>query len=534
MAEQVRVHEQLQPSQPSQEAGRRTRFGVRTLTVAFMAEVLVLSVAQLPLSLSWSNFAFMDQGANLSAQLLLDRGLVPTVDFGYSYGLLPLLIGRLWFALLGLTPSAYAAAMLVVDLLIAWGLARCLSAMKAGPAGIAMVVVAMPWAALASYINLTHAVEATLICHALAEHALGRRSRALALLTACLFVKPTMAYIYGLLLVLLIVRDARAGGLRGVVKAMAPSAATALILLMLCGCRFGVKALLNSLLPLTGALNYRFMNYGFFQKAGRRFWLPDDVWPTFYLVTPAGHYLVGTLILCAAAVAALLRLLGGPPSTRAYGDEVVASCGILHFTFVTAFYADFASWTYYYYVLIIGLAGLAARGGRLAVMVLLIAAAALVGNKYPFGWIKQHWKTTRPTADMAGLWTSEAEREEWHRVREIMGDRRASLLSTNGEGLTMLIPGFIQSDNLFIFPGIHDPDDLGRKLKQVASAEIVLICNNTTYRPYLDLWPEFNGALDGCELVWSGTQYQMYRRLRPTRMPAAATGETGGKKTGPK
>jgi hypothetical protein len=460
--------------------------------------------------------------------------LVPTVDFGYPYGLLPLLSGRLWFGLLGLTPSAYAAAMLVVDLLIAWGLARCLSAMKAGPAGIALVVVAMPWAALASYINLTHAVEATLICHALAEHALGRRSRALALLTACLFVKPTMAYVYGLLLVLLIIRDAKADGVRGFLRNLAPSAATALILLMLCGCWFGVKPLLNSLLPLAGAVNYRAMNYGFFHGVGRRFWLPDNVWPTFYLVTPAGHYLVGTVVLFAAAGAALPRLVRSPSTTRAYGDEVVACCGIMQLTFLTAFYADFASWTYYYYILIIGLAGLAARGGRSAVLVLVIAAAALVGHKYPFSWIKHHWKTTRPIADMAGLWTSEDERKEWHRVLEIIGDRQASVLNTNGEGLTTIMPGFAPAENMFVLPGIPLASDLKRKVDQVASAELVLLRKYTTHRSFLDLWPEFREALDGCALVSSNTRYLIYRRLRPPRMPATATGETGGLKSGPK
>ena len=231
------------------------------------------ALARLPLSLSWDDFAFMDQGANFAVQTLLDRGLVPTVDFGYIYGLLALLIGRFWFSLVGLNPYAYAAAMLIVDILIAWGLARCLSAMKAGPAAIVLVVVALPWAALSSYINLAHAVEATLICHAIAEHLLGRRSRALALLTACIFVKPAMAYLYGLLLVLLLLRDVRTTGVRSFFWALAPSSAVGIVLVMLCGYWFGVKPLMNSLLPLAGAANYRDMHYGFFFGIGRQFWL---------------------------------------------------------------------------------------------------------------------------------------------------------------------------------------------------------------------------------------------------------------------
>ena len=528
MTGEVADQQRLRPPQAWRTAVWQFQLQARTLTLLFLAEALVLALVQLPSNLSWGAFAFMDQGANLSVQSLLNRGLVPNVDFGYPYGLLPLLIGRGWFGLLGLTPSAYAAAMLVVDLLIAWGLARCLAAMKTGLAGVALVLVAMPAAALASYINLTHAVEATLICHALAEHASGRRPRALALLTACLFVKPTMAYIYGLLLVLLIIRDGWESGVRGILRNLLPAAATGVMLLILVGGWFGVKPLLNSLLPLAGAANYKHLNYGFFRGVGRRFWLPDDVWPAFYLVTPAGHYLVGTIVLALAAVAAVRRSVRDASGTRAYGDEIIACCGIMHLVFLTCFYADFMSWTYYYYILIIGLAGLAAHGGRSAALVLLIAAAALAGQKYPFAAIRDRWKTTRPIADMAGLWTNEAEREEWQRVRVVIGDRRASVLSTNGEGITILLPGFAPSENMFTSRGITLPVDLQRKLDQVASAESVLIRGDTTHTSFLDLWPEFREALDGCELVHSSSRYLIYRRQRPPKIPVTPTGGTRG------
>jgi hypothetical protein len=510
--------ERLLPSRPWRIGGWQSGFGARTLIVVLLSEVVVLALAHLPLSLSWDAFAFMDEGANLSVQTLLDRGLVPTVDFGYPYGLLPLLMGRLWFGVFGLTPVAYAAAMMVIDLLIAWGLARCISALKAGSAGIALVVIAMPWAALASYINLVHGVEATLICHAFAEQASGRRSRALAFLTACLFVKPTMAYLYGFLLMVLIIRDARrSGGIHSMLWALAPSAATAVILLIICGGWFGVKPLMNSLLPLTGVANYQALNYGFFRGVGRRFWLPDHVWPSFYILTPAGHYLVGTVVLLGAA-AFLLRKAGGSSDSKAYGDEVVICCGIMQLAFLVAFYGDFMSWTYYYYILIIGLVGLAAHGGRFAITVLLIAVAALVGDKYQFSWVKSRWMTTRPTADMAGLWTSEDERNEWHEIRKLVGDRQVSILNT-GEGLTTIMPGYAPAEVMFFSPGITLLPDLNRKLIQIASAEFVLIRNYTANQTFLDQWPKFRRAVDGCELVLSTTQYLLFRRLRPPKMP---------------
>ena len=523
MTNEVANKRRLRSTQSWLAADWQSGFGVRTLTALFMVEVAVLAVAQLPLSLSWSNFAFMDQGANLVVQKLLDRGLVPTVDFGYIYGLLPLLFGRLWFGLLGLTPFAYAAAMLVADLLIAWGLARCLSAMKAGPAGIALVVVAMPWAALASYINFAHAIEAVLIIHALAEHASGRKPRALALLTVCLFVKPVMAYVYGFLLVLLIVRDAK-GSARDVLRALVPSAAIAVVLLLVCGGWFGVKPLVNSLLPVAGAATYRAMGYGFFHWAGRRFWLPDHVRPAFYLLTPAGHYLLGTLVLIGAAVAALVRQ-ARRSSANIYRDEVIACCAIMQVAFLAVFYGDFMSWTYYYYILIVGLAGLAALSGRSAILVALIAVAALVGDKYQFSWTKTLWATTRPTADMARLWTSEGDRDEWHKVLKIIGDRRATVISTAGEGLTVIVPGFAPAKVLYLVPKSSMAAEVNRKLDQVASTEFVLVHNDTPDRSFLSFWPQFREVLDPRELVYSSEQYQLYRRGRAAGSPPGKAGD---------
>lgn len=522
MSEETADRQRFWPTRPLETAGWSSRFGYGALTALLLAEVLVLTVVRLPMSLSWDNFAFMDQGANLAVQTLLDRGLVPTVDFGYIYGLLPLLIGRFWFRLVGLSPYAYAAAMLIVDLLIAWGLARCASAMKVGPAGIALIVIAMPWAALASYINLAHAVEAALICHALAEHALGRKQRALALLTACIFVKPTMAYVYGLLLVLLLLRDVKSSGVRGLLRALAPSTVTAIVLFMLCGCWFGFRPLVSSLLPLVGAASYRNMHYGFFHGIGRQFWLPDNVRPSYYLLTPAGQYLVGTLILLGAAVIAFKRKAFGRSDVMCYGDEVIACCGIMQLTFLTAFYAAATSWMYYYYVLVIGLAGTAARGSRSAALIGIFAIAALVGDKYEFSWIKSHWTTTRPTADMASLWTDEDQRRNWQRVRAIAGTGQISLLSTQGEGLTTIMPEFAPAETMFLVPGIPVASELNRKLAQVAAAKFVLVRDNTN-QPFLDLWPEFRAALDGCELAMSSPEYLLYRRLRPPSVPSMPT-----------
>ena len=306
------------PSSSTPSAGEQAplvppvRFRLRTLTILFMAEALLLALAQLPLTLDFNSFVHMDQGANLTVQRLLDRGRVPITDFGYQYGLATLLIGRAWFALFGRTPVAYAGAMVVVDLLIAWGLARCAYALRSGLVGIALFVCTVHATAMCSYINLAHACEAVLICHALAEHASGRRPRALALLTAALFIKPVMAYLYGFLLIVLIVRNVR---LRGLVPSLVPAAITGILLFVTLAVWFGFDVVIQSLLPLRGADSYKQLNYGFFFGVGRRFWLPQPLTPRYYIFSPAGHYLVGSVVLFAAAVPSIWRLVRKSAST---------------------------------------------------------------------------------------------------------------------------------------------------------------------------------------------------------------------------
>ena len=505
--------------EPTPDAGPTWR--LRTLTILFLAETLVLAMLQLPLSLNFIAFATMDEGANLTVQSLLDRGLIPTVDFGYWYGLLPLLFGRAWFALLGRTPQAYAAAMMVVDLLIAWGLARCAYSLRVGPAGIALVLCTMSAATLGSYINLAHACEAALICHALAEHAAGRRPRALALLTACLFAKPVMAYVYGFLLVLLILRD---GGVRGLVRAAIPAAAVGALLAMALAAWFGSVPVVHSLLPLGGAESYKLSNYGFFFGRGRRFWLPDGVTPSHYVFTHAGHYLLGSLILAAATAASAWRLVRRPAGDDELNAEVVACCGIMHLAFLTSFYGDFMSYTYYYYILIIGLIALSARGRRWAIAIALLAVVALIGNKYWGANIKHHWRDSRPGAETFGLWADAPCREEWRHVRQIIGDQSGSFIAKNVGCLETFMPQLSEPQDACLAQGWPLPGELRRKFQQVATAEVVLFRNESLGRPDAqDPWPEFREALDGCKLVWSGERFQVYRRLRPPKPPAAPT-----------
>src|SRR5262252_9252191 len=62
--------------------------------LALLLALVVTFLAQLPMSYDFANFVFYDPGVSLRTDLLIAQGYVPTIDFGYIYGLLPLMIGR--------------------------------------------------------------------------------------------------------------------------------------------------------------------------------------------------------------------------------------------------------------------------------------------------------------------------------------------------------------------------------------------------------------------------------------------------------
>src|SRR5690606_26377084 len=89
-------------------------------------------------------FVAMDSGGELAIQDMIRRGLRPGVDFGYPYGLLPMLLGRIWYGIAGLSPGAYRGLVTAWMVLSCWGLARFAVDRRLGMAGWALIVLAIP------------------------------------------------------------------------------------------------------------------------------------------------------------------------------------------------------------------------------------------------------------------------------------------------------------------------------------------------------------------------------------------------------
>lgn len=452
------------------------------LTVILALELLAFGAAKLPAIARFECFYFQDYGANLTVQALLDQGVRPTIDFFYPYGLLPLALGRAWFVAWGRTPWAYLAAIGVIQVAIAWGLARVVSTVRGGFAGTILVVAAVPIVLPPSYPNLAHGLEAALLIHALAEQARGSMRGALMLATVALTVKPSMAYVYGAWLVVALL----VGILRRRLswREARPAAALGAALLAWLALGFGPEALVRSLLPTASAGQYRASGYGFFRGTGREFWWPRDAALGHYLATPRLFWLVATLALMSAAAIVVVRATRRRTAPDAV-EAVTVTCAILHVAFVALFFGNAMSWQYYAYLLPIGLLPVTSwsRAGRFAVVAIALLALAVdrtLPRELEDGWRGLTW-----CPEGGGLLVQPDVIAEWRGWRRRMGPNEPGAILSFSGAAEVLEPGLLLPPvGIFLMPGLEDGPDAARHAGRLSRALMVLI-------PRTPIAPEF-------------------------------------------
>ena len=481
-----------------------------TLIVLLFVETLAFNVARLPASMRFDGFAFCDSGANLTLQYLISNGLRPSLDFGYHYGLLPALIGRIWFSLFGTTPWAYQAAMLTADLLCAWALARIIHHLKIGGIGLVFAFVTLGYAFQASYVNFAHATETVLLSHALAQQSCGKRSGALALATAAIFAKPSMGFVYGLLLVILIARDSKLGSSasRHFFRALAPAVMVFVGLSALLILTYGFATFFHTLLPIEGAVAYRSLGYGFF-ASGKNFWAPDNHRWLFYLIDISGLWIAATFLLIGLALTSIKSFV--ERTALVPKTEILVTCAAVHLAFLLLFFGNQWSWIYYAYVLMIGTTiafSVLPRNSRIGLAFCALAVLSWTDTTY---WTHRLWQTTAPDEVTAGLWAAAVDRDEWLTVRRLMRGEPALALDTMG-ATELLFPGFESPVSLYLARGLMTRGDIDRKLDQLSKAQVAVVPITITTCSGVPDAPEFKDALRDFDLEWAGKHFEVFRR----------------------
>ena len=489
------------------------------LWLLFAAELLIVAALSIPRALSLNLWLFEDPGAILTTNFLIMKGYQPAVDFGYIYGLLPLLLVRGWLALFGASPISAWAAMLASALFLAWGLARFLAGLRLGWPGRTLIALTIPFSTIVVPPHVVHILEAAFIVNGLAEQARGRRDLALVYAVLAVFCKPTMGYLYGLLLVLeasvetIIVGKA----VRSLIQEFIPAVGATLVGILLLSWAYGARAVARTLLPLAGMRTYQALAHmGFFHGDGRNFWHPAGARWTFYLGTEAGFWLAATFILLLGASVCAVRLWSKESGARAHrrAAEMVVVCAILHFSFVLMFFGNRGSWMYYSFLPVLGLSALTDLAPRSVVCAMVgLGVLSIVGYKTRFSLLAKDWRLTAPSVETDGLWTSTLERTEWAQVLALNKKYggRAILVSTEGSG-PLLFSGFLEPVSAYQFRGEASERDVQREVARFANANLVIFAYPQRDYGLPAYWPSVAAQWATFRKVWQGKVFEVYAR----------------------
>lgn len=477
--------------------------------------VLLATLAfQLPGVASFQKFCFYDEGAWIHLVQQVAHGAVPTIDIGYSYGSLPLILSRVWFALFGYSAWAFIAFVTTCNLAAAWGFAQILSATGATWKRTLLACLILPLAIMPNAYSLMHPLEMALIVLALAQLARARYATALSFATLTLLTKPSMAYVLGLVLLLLAAWIGRYG--RRFWRVLALPAVVGVIALAGTILILGLHPALANILPLKAAAAYDKMGFGIF-RAGLVFWFhpggPGELFDH-YLLHPAAFWIVATFTLWILGLLALARVALRRPRPS---DPLLATLALLHAAFVFKFYGWEGSWTYYSYLPVLGvLVGLRnPRRQWLFYTLIGLGALGLFGRyQESFG----RWWGMHRASDCGSLWLYQDELDESRRVRQLAATHH-TLFLVHGI-LPDVWPEVRQPPVWFVSPGVLLDKEFDAIRQQLRASDLVVLY--TQYDPKQEAWAWEELATERAQFedipLWRGHFYTVYQR-KPQKNP---------------
>lgn len=483
------------------------------LSIAAALATPFLFLLQLPRVLSFRQFAFEDTGTTHHALSLIASGMRPMIDFGYPYGLMNLAAGQAWFAALGSGAYAYFLLVLALHAVTGLGLWRMARAMPDRRFALLLVIAA---AAHATAVwGLVYAFEAALLAQCLGALAWGRRGEALAWATACLFVKPSMAYVLGFFIVVVTALECvrtwrRPGGrflhaAKSAARTIAPAAGVLVGCGVLLGLLYGWMPLLRTLFPVAGKALYN--SYGI-SHALPAFLRPLREGNWLYIIgSNFVPYVAGSLALLAIVPALTWTVLrtnwhAGPAQRHAAAMGWAGGMSML--VFLAAFFGGL----HYVPLLVAAILGAfvavpALRGRvmprRIAIGVFLLTTPCVLADGM------RGWFMDAPSGATCGLWALPGEAAEWQQAKHLAAElapagRRPLVLSGAG-GIDAIDATLVAPSSVYLQPGIASEGEFARIEREMASATVaihplhgIFSVYHERYRPLLD---QFEVAHEG-------------------------------------
>jgi hypothetical protein len=500
----------------------------RVFISLLIGEVGLLYLLRWPLLYNFNSFGFWDYGSYLVAHYLLRQGGHPFTDFGWQYGLLPLSIQYLGLRVLGASPASFLLLSVPCFIAVAAIMGR-IALVESSAGGRILVILTLPLV-LTFEPDLPHSLEPVFLSLGLLCQVSNKLGRALAFATAACFIKPAMGYLYGLVLLVCILRRsqpprvAAPGQLANrlhmdgwnfvsamnSLRLLIPAAATGSGLILVLSAFFGWHATIRSLLPLSGARAYQVLHYGSREITQGLLHFPG-VRPAYYIGTPVSFWACSTVYLIIAALFTLSKATTHR-LRKGTNSEIVLSCAALHVGFILILYGSPASWTYYAYILVIGILAtevcpLATKSiGALCVLAALANYSGIRAAISAWGAMERDLAT--------GLFISAGEHAEWNCVVSL-AEREHPAVFTDLGAAGLLLPWLRRPTGAFFIPGIAAGREIDREERELRSATTVIVPTIPELENPIKHWPggEFSKVFADATLVFKGTYFQVYKRV---------------------
>ncbi len=316
-----------------------------------------------------------------------------------------------------------------------------------------------------------------------------------------------MGYVYGLLLIITIFLQLKRDKtiLTIIVKKLLPSAIIGAALLGVLSAIYGFVNVIKTQFPLSAGLAYKANNFGFW-GVGRDFWNPTNVNIKYYIGSPSGFWILGSLVLIIATLTSLISMFRRKSrvSEVSTADEVVICCCVMHLAFVFLFFGNAWSWGYYVYILVLGITAIAVRSSMTNIMrivpVALVALMSMLGCYTGAIAAYTSFNTKTTSSATAGLFASAALQREVAETKRLAVGHSATVLSMSGYPRFMG-PEFGEPTTFFLTYGANQEVEISRKVNQMIHSDLIIIPREEPGmdRNKLEQWHEFQSILKNRE-----------------------------------
>lgn len=494
---------------------RIARSGVSGPFLTILGCFSLLLLASLPVLLSFFLWVMADRSSFLNLDYLYEKHYVLGVTACYSYGLLPVFIQHVLFAIFGRGYKPMLGCTIVAMVMMAAFWTMLLRHLPRGRRWLIAIAALTP-ILLTVNPNLAYSIVDLSMLFALWFVLEGKLATALAVSVVGCFGVPSLPIVLSHLIAGCIVLEWLLDGGRQpahLLRRLLPGVLTYALLATGLGWFFGFPAMLATALPTNGIKFYHSTGwYGitrsmvFFHPEGYSL----KYYLAYYAISPVTWFIFALLLLAVVCVRSLPAIV---VERRLHPAKLcIALSFVVIVVFLLVAFGGRGQQEIYQPILAAGcLVAIASlhprlRTASLAVFIVL-GVTGEIGQLYKT-WTA--WKTTRPDALCYGLYVDPQFAKEFAQVVE-MSRAHKLFLFTYGTGQHFYYPTIESPDVWFVQPGLMFPSDRQRILQQLDTADIVVV-GLQHFHFFQDYDPDIRPRLAAMCLVSVTDNFRIFRR----------------------